>query len=144
MLRLTKSLRFEAAHRLFRDDWPEDQNSEVFGRCARMHGHDYVVEIAVCGRPDPEDGMVLNVAELKRLAGVAFLDEVDHTLLNEWGALEGRLPTVENLCLAIWRRMSMALRGHAMISKRKIELESVRLWESPNNSATTWTGEDVP
>jgi hypothetical protein len=44
-------------------------NERTFGPCANEngHGHNYVLEVTVRGRPDPETGYVLDLGELKRI-----------------------------------------------------------------------------
>ena len=52
------------------------------GKCARLHGHRYVVEVAVQAREVGENGMVFDFADLKKhlreLSG-----EFDHCNLND-------------------------------------------------------------
>ncbi|HEX6547308.1 MAG TPA: 6-carboxytetrahydropterin synthase [Candidatus Dormibacteraeota bacterium] len=118
---------FAAAHVLRVEDWDEERNRAVFGRCVGDHGHNYVLEVAVEGVPAADTGMVVNLRELDRVMHVAVIDDVDHRHLNrdvDW--LEGVIPTAENLALAFWRRLEAALPEGA--------LRRVRLTESENNS----------
>ena len=43
LVRATRRVHFSAAHRLFRSDWTDERNAEVFGDCAKpsWHGHNY-------------------------------------------------------------------------------------------------------
>jgi 6-pyruvoyltetrahydropterin/6-carboxytetrahydropterin synthase len=68
----------------------------------RVHGHTYHAELAVAGRPDPKSGMVMDLARLRELAGVAR-ERLDHRLLNEVEGLGP--PTLENLCAYLWRTL---------------------------------------
>jgi 6-pyruvoyltetrahydropterin/6-carboxytetrahydropterin synthase len=118
---------FAAAHVLRREEWDEARNREVFGACAGDHGHNYVLEVAVSGVPEPATGMVVNLKDLDRLMRQAVIEDVDHRHLNhdvEW--LEGVIPTAENLALAFWHRLEQRLPEGA--------LARVRLVESENNS----------
>jgi 6-pyruvoyltetrahydropterin/6-carboxytetrahydropterin synthase len=118
---------FAAAHVLRREEWNDARNRAVFGACAGDHGHNYVLEVAVSGVPDPATGMVVNLKDLDRLMRLAVIDDVDHRHLNrdvEW--LEGVIPTAENLALAFWQRLESRLPGGG--------LARVRLVESENNS----------
>ena len=118
---------FAAAHVLRREEWSEARNREVFGACAGEHGHNYVLEVGVSGEPDPETGMVVNLRDLDALVRSSVIADVDHRHLNRdvpW--LEGVVPTAENLALAFWQRLDVALeRGR---------LAWLRLTESENNS----------
>lgn len=98
---------FDAAHRLPLYD----------GKCARVHGHTYCIEIVLDG-PVGEDGFVMDFYEVKRILGEATRD-LDHSELN-------RLipnPTAENIVTYIHRRVAQALVG------RGVSLVSVKLWE---------------
>ena len=54
MVYITRIERFNAAHKLWVEDWTEEQNREVFGKCANTnwHGHNYNLHVTVKGRPD--------------------------------------------------------------------------------------------
>jgi 6-pyruvoyltetrahydropterin/6-carboxytetrahydropterin synthase len=118
---------FAAAHVLRREDWDEARNRAVFGACAGDHGHNYVLEVAVSGVPDPATGMVVNLKDLDRLMRLAVIDDLDHRHLNRDVAwLEGVIPTAENLALAFWHRLDARLPEGT--------LARVRLVESENNS----------
>jgi len=103
VLYLTTRVGFSAAHQLTNPEWTEAHNREVFHECARPHGHDYALEVTVRGAPDPRTGMVIDLKELKRRVRAGFSDRVDHRDLNrDLPALEGRIPTAENLVTAAW------------------------------------------
>jgi 6-pyruvoyltetrahydropterin/6-carboxytetrahydropterin synthase len=129
-VRVTRRLHFSAGHRLFRPDWGEERNREVFGACSNPtgHGHNYDLEVTVEGEIDPETGFVLDLKRLKELVSEMVISDMDHANLNtdvEW--LEGRNPTAENLSVAIWNRLEGRLDG--------AELVSVKLWETDRNVA---------
>ena len=119
---------FNAAHRLWNPDLPDDENQRLFGKCANLHGHNYVLEVVVAGDVDQASGYVL---DLKLLAGVMsrrVIRDVDHRNLNTdvpW--LKGRIPTAENLALAFWERLKPELPEGL--------LRSVRVWETDKNWA---------
>ena len=100
MFELTKEFRFEAAHTLERDIDTESSR--------RIHGHSYRAEIVIAGNPDPKSGMVLDFGKFH-----AALEDVrltlDHQFLDEVIGLG--IPTMENLCLFIWSRLSDRCRG---------------------------------
>jgi 6-pyruvoyltetrahydropterin/6-carboxytetrahydropterin synthase len=107
-VRVTRSLHFNAAHRLHNPSWSDERNAEVFGPCAnpRWHGHNYELDVTVEGPVDPDTGYVMDLGVLKALVNETVVDQVDHRNLNEqvpW--LEGVNPTTENFVVAIWRRI---------------------------------------
>ncbi|HEY7280596.1 MAG TPA: 6-carboxytetrahydropterin synthase [Actinomycetota bacterium] len=111
---VTRRETFTAGHRLFRPEWSDERNLEVFGRCSNPsgHGHNYVLEVGVRGEVDPETGYVIDLGELSRILHEAVLDDIDHRNLNtdvHW--LAGRIPTTETLVDAIWERLDERIPG---------------------------------
>ncbi|MFL5798166.1 MAG: 6-carboxytetrahydropterin synthase [Actinomycetota bacterium] len=111
---VTRRETFTAGHRLFRPEWSEERNREVFGKCSNPsgHGHNYGLEVSVRSEIDPETGYVIDLGELSRIVHEAVLDDVDHRNLNtevDW--LGGRIPTTEVLADAIWDRLDRRLPG---------------------------------
>ena len=130
-LLLTRRVTFAAAHVLRRDEWDDERNQEVFGPCARDHGHNYVLEVSVSGDPDPDTGMVLNLRELDEVVRQAVVQHVDHRHLNhDVPFLRGVVPTAEMVALRVWEvlddRLSRAPAG--------ARLRRLRLVESENNA----------
>lgn len=126
---VTRKLDFSAAHRLFRPDWSEEQNREVFGDCSNphWHGHNYELEVTVSGEVNPETGYVLDLKQLKVLVEDLIIHDLDHRNLNlevEW--LAGVNPSTENLVVAIWNR----IRPHL---PEGVTLRRLRLRETPRN-----------
>lgn len=128
-VRVTRCLHFSAAHRLFREDWTEERNAEVFGACSNphWHGHNYELEVSVAGEVDPETGFVVDLKRLRDLVQRRVVDDVDHRNLNrEVPWLEGLNPTTENLVVAIWDRLEGGLPGG-------VRLDRIVLRETPRN-----------
>ena len=95
---LRKRFQFEAAHRL--PHLPETH------KCWRLHGHSFVVEIAVAGACDERLGWLVDYAELKA-AFSPLWEQLDHRYLNEVPGLEN--PTSENIARWIWERLKPRL-----------------------------------
>ena len=136
-LHLTRRYRFAASHRLHSPRLSEAENWRVYGKCNNPHGHghNYVVEVAVTGPVDPATGMVANLADLDSYVERQVIEAFDHRNLNEEvPAFREQVPTTENLCIEIFRR----LRGfpHARLAR-------VRLEETGLNSFE-YFGEDGP
>jgi 6-pyruvoyltetrahydropterin/6-carboxytetrahydropterin synthase len=103
---LTSRISFCAAHRLYREDFSEEYNRELYGPCTTDHGHNYVIEATVSGRIDPETGMVLNLVQLERFLHEEIFEHVDHRHLNrDVPFLKGVIPTAENLAVIFWQRL---------------------------------------
>ena len=123
---ISRRFDFSASHRYYRDDWSEEENRRVFGLCAlpNGHGHNYTLEVAVSGEPDPDTGMVINLVDLKSAVEGVLVD-FDHKHLNldtPWFA--DRQPTTENLAAVLWDRIADALDGatlsHATLSRLRL------------------------
>lgn len=129
-VRVTRRVHFAAGHRLHDPELGEEENRRIFGACSNPngHGHNYEVEVTVKGEVDPDTGFVIDLARLRDLIQAEVIEDVDHANLNrdvEW--MRGVNPSAENLTVAIWRRLEGRLDGARLLS--------VRLWETPRNSA---------
>jgi 6-pyruvoyltetrahydropterin/6-carboxytetrahydropterin synthase len=127
---ITRQVHFNAAHRLENPFKNQAWNEAKFGPCnnPHWHGHNYVLEVTVKGRPDPETGYVIDLGELKRLLQVAVVEKCDHRNLNtDVAFLRGINPSTENLVIAFWREIE------AILPTGK--LHCVRLYETPRNFA---------
>ena len=119
---------FNAAHRLYRKDWTDARNLEVFGKCSNpnFHGHNYELEVGVTGSIDPETGFVIDLAQLKAIIKEEVEDPFDHKNLNvEVEIFKELNPTVENIAKVIWDRLRQRLDPAYDIS--------VKLYETPRN-----------
>ena len=127
-LHLNRRYRFAASHRLHSAQLDDTENRRVYGKCNNPygHGHNYVVEVTVSGVPDPATGMVANLVNLDGFVQREVLDAFDHRYLNEEVPLfRERVPTTENLCVEIYRRL------RAFPAAR---LERIRIEETGLNS----------
>src|SRR5215813_3098146 len=125
---LGRRYRFAASHRLHSDELSENENWRVYGKCNNPfgHGHNYLVELRVSGDVNPATGMIANLADLDAFVKREVLEPFDHKSLNEEVAAFRRIvPTTENLCMEIYRRLKTF--PHA-------KLEGVRIEETGNNS----------
>ena len=127
---VTRRVHFNAAHRLHNPSKPEQWNRETYGPCnnPQWHGHNYELEVSVAGAPDPDTGYVIDLKDLKGILEERILKKCDHANLNEQvDFLEGIIPTAENLAIAFWRELEVALAG------RDCRLFEVKLFETPRN-----------
>ncbi len=131
MVYLTRRASFSASHRLWSEYLSEEENIRLYDKCANAngHGHNYVLDVTVRGKPNSQTGMVLNLTELKQAMNEAVIDEVDHKHLNYdvlW--LEGCIPTTEVLTIKFWERLARVLPPDL--------LYEVKLYETEHNSAS--------
>jgi 6-pyruvoyltetrahydropterin/6-carboxytetrahydropterin synthase len=119
---------FNAAHQLCDPSLSDEENDRLFGKCANLHGHNYVLEVVVAGKVDPATGYVLDLKRLSEVICRLIIEDVDHRNLNTdvpW--LEGLIPTAENLAVAFCERLRSELPDGLV--------RSVRLWETDKNWA---------
>lgn len=128
---VSRSAHFNAAHRLYRKDWSEEQNNAVFGKCnnANFHGHNYELIVSVTGEIDSQTGYVIDIKILKDI----IVDEVetpfDHKNLNlDVSDFADLNPTAENIAVVIWNRIRRRIDS-------TMDIEVV-LYETPRNFVT--------
>jgi 6-pyruvoyltetrahydropterin/6-carboxytetrahydropterin synthase len=115
---------FSAAHQLRDPDLSDDDNRRLFGKCVNLHGHNYVLDVAVSGAVEAATGYVLDLKRLSDVICRQIIRDVDHRNLNTdvpW--LSGRIPTAENLALAFWDRLSPELPDGMLRSVRVSETD---------------------
>lgn len=130
MVFLTRRATFSASHFYWNDAWSAEKNQEMFGRCANRngHGHNYTLEVTVAGKPDPVTGFVVDLKWLKDVIEREVLAAYDHRHLNlEVPEFKDRIPTTENIAIAIWQRLHPAVS-----SAGGAQLDRVRVYETPD------------
>ncbi|MCP4341159.1 MAG: 6-carboxytetrahydropterin synthase [Desulfobulbaceae bacterium] len=129
MLTITKEFQFGAAHRLWSDHLSEEQNFKIYGKCSKLHGHTYRLQVTVSGTVR-DDGMILNFTELKTFVQETFLSRYDHAYLNELEEYNNLPVTAENMVSHIYNVLDEVL------SPKDVLLQSVVLYETPTSWAT--------
>jgi 6-pyruvoyltetrahydropterin/6-carboxytetrahydropterin synthase len=122
---------FNAAHRLYRKDWDDQKNLNIFGKCSNpnFHGHNYDLTVSVKGDIDPETGFVIDMKLLKDIIASEIEEYLDHKNLNvEVEEFKNLNPTAENIAVVIWDKLRPKL-------KETLEL-SITLYETPRNFVT--------
>ena len=128
---ITRQVHFNSAHRLHNPTKSQAWNVKQYGLCTNphWHGHNYVLEVTVRGRPDPETGYIVDLGELKHILHRAVVDKCDHRNLNtDVDFLRGLIPSTENLVIAFWHEIAPLLPPAAA-------LHNVRRYETPRNFA---------
>ncbi|HWC15749.1 MAG TPA: 6-carboxytetrahydropterin synthase [Terriglobales bacterium] len=125
---LTRRYKFSASHRLHSPAFSDEENRRTYGKCNNPygHGHNYKVEITVSGQPDPETGMVCNLADLDGFVERTIMPRFEFSNLNDLDAFRNQVPTTENLSRALFH----LFRDHFRVAK----IEKVRVEETMMNS----------
>lgn len=133
-VRLTKRYTFSASHRLHSRALSDAENRALYGKCDNPHGHghNYEVELTVCGLVDAVTGRVVDLFALDQLAEEQFLAPFRCRDLNaEVEAFRESVPTTENLAIEVDRRLRSVWRN--VFGNPGPELEKVRIHETDRN-----------
>lgn len=125
MYELTVIVEFEAAHRIV--DYP--------GKCNRLHGHNWSVEVNVVGTKLNDLGMLIDFKELKKEVN-QIINRLDHYYLNEIEAFKIMNPTAENIAKYIYEELEKS----KLLSEDN-RVKSIKVWESPKSAVTYSRGE---
>jgi len=131
MIYLTRRERFSSAHRMFKEEWSDEENEKVYGKCSNplWHGHNYTLFVTVKGDVDKTLGFVMNSNRLKEIILEKIISKLDHRNMNiETDFMAGKVATTENLAIGIWNELEES------ISKEGAQLHCVRIEETENNS----------
>ena len=121
MIEITRIYHFSAAHRLESPRLTAARNAELYGPCARMHGHNYYVEVTVAGVPDPVTGMAVDLGQVDEKVASSLLQHVDHHTLEAAPVLAGVITTGEALARAFWDVLAPALAAGTLRRVRVVE-----------------------
>ncbi len=130
MMYITRRERFNAAHKLYREDWDQAKNTETFGKCANpnWHGHNYELFVTIKGEINPETGFVIDLKDLKSIILSRVIDQLDHKNINlDVDFMKDKLASTEVLAVAIWDQLKQPIAAHGA------ELHSIKLYETENN-----------
>jgi 6-pyruvoyltetrahydropterin/6-carboxytetrahydropterin synthase len=127
---VTKQFGFESAHIL-----PNHK-----GKCSRLHGHNYLVEVSVHDRVNDatgntDEGMVVDFGDLKAVWEDHVKNRIDHRNLNEVLVDTGEIPVSTAEWIAIWIFKEF--------KERLPRITSVKVWETPNSYAEVSNGDLV-
>ena len=119
---------FNAAHKLYNENWSKEKNINVFGKCSNenFHGHNYELIVKIYGEIDQNTGMVIDLSYLKKIIEKEIEEELDHKNLNlDIPYFKNIIPTTENLAIYIWKKLNKAIDLNCKIT--------VVLYETPRN-----------
>ncbi len=128
---ISRKAHFNAAHRLYRKDWSDEQNNLIFGKCSNpnFHGHNYELIVSITGPVDPETGYVMDMKVLKDHIKTEVEDAFDHKNLNlEVPEFMDTIPTAENIVVVIYNKLKKILKTNQSME--------VVLYETPRNFVT--------
>ena len=135
---VTRRERFNTAHKLWNDNWSEEKNFEMFGKCANpnWHGHNYELFVTVKGAPNPDTGYCMDLKVLSDILKEYVIEKLDHKNLNmDVDFMKNVRTSTENLIIAIWEEIE------GPINATGCTLHGLKLYETENNMAEYFGGE---
>ncbi len=117
---VSKEFTFDSAHHLHCYE----------GKCKNLHGHTYKLQVNMLGKTDFR-GLVIDFADIKRIAKERVIDKLDHRYLNE--VLPPMNTTAENMAVWIYEQIHQALVEENL--HPSVILQEIRLWETPTSYA---------
>jgi len=117
---VSKEFTFDSAHHLHCYE----------GKCKSLHGHTYKLQVMMRGKVDHR-GIVIDFADIKRIAKERIMDRLDHRYLNE--VLPPMNTTAENMIVWMYEQLDSALKEEGL--SPGVRLEELRLWETPTSFA---------
>ncbi|HNW99589.1 MAG TPA: 6-carboxytetrahydropterin synthase [Bacteroidales bacterium] len=130
MIYITRRESFNAAHRLFREDFSDEKNFEVFGKCSNpnWHGNNYTLFVTVKGNINPQTGLLINLKDLSALIKSEIIEKIDHKNINiEVDFMKNVLASTENIAIKIWEQLEVPVKSMGA------ELHCIKLVETENN-----------
>jgi 6-pyruvoyltetrahydropterin/6-carboxytetrahydropterin synthase len=126
MIRLSQKFEFSASHRLHNAAISEEENQKLFGKCNNPHGHghNYVLQVTLVGKPDI-NGFIIDIPKFEQTVASAVIEPFDHRYLNvEIAEFSELIPTVENIAMVIYRKLKPEFESGPA------KLCGVTLWET--------------
>ena len=134
---VTRKERFNAAHKLWHEEWSEQKNFDTFGKCSNpnWHGHNYDLFVTIMGVPDPITGFCMDLKDLSKIINSKVIDKLDHKNLNmDVDFLEGIKSSTENVAIAIWEQIEVDINACGC------HLHCIKLYETENNFVEYYGG----
>jgi len=136
---ITRRETFNAAHKLRRDDWSDEKNEKIFGKCSNQnwHGHNFELFVTVKGLPSKDTGFVINLKELGDILKKDVIEKLDHKNINlDVDFMSGKMSSTENLVIGIWEQIEKDILNLGG------ELAKIKLVETENNFVEYFGGKE--
>lgn len=136
---ITRRETFNAAHKLRKDDWSDEENEKVFGKCSNQnwHGHNFELFVTVKGIPSEDTGFVINLKELGDILKNGVIEKLDHKNINlDVDFMSGKMSSTENLVIGIWEQIEKDILNLGG------ELAKIKLVETENNFVEYFGGKE--
>jgi 6-pyruvoyltetrahydropterin/6-carboxytetrahydropterin synthase len=99
------------------------------GDCARLHGHNWQVEVSVCSEVLDDNGIAIDFREIKKQTKLV-IKRLDHQYLNEIKPFDVLNPTAENIAKYFFEEVGL------LINSENVKVKEVLIWETPRSAVT--------
>ena len=128
MIYFSEKFEFAATHKLWNDDFSQERNFEIFGKCANPtgHGHNYIIEVTLKMPIGKDD---FRMGDFERTVDNKLIQQLDHKNLNADVSEFGKTnPTVENIAVFAWDKL---------VDKfSQAKLHCITVWETDKTYST--------
>ncbi len=142
ILSVIRRAQFNAAHRLYRPEWSNEENNAIFGLCnnPHFHGHNYQLEVKVTGPVNPATGYVIDLKDLKHYIKEEVMIPFDHKNLNlDTVEFKNLIPTAEYIAAVIWKKLRTRIDSSMNLHIRLYETErNIVEYEGNGADEITW------
>lgn len=120
-INLVCSYKICSGHRLFRADWSDEQNKQVFGRCFHEHGHEYKIDLILTGQISAETGMLINGYDVDDIVKPVIYGQLDHKFLNkDIEFFKQHQPSAEWIAVWIFDQLKNQFPPHATLKRVRV------------------------
>ena len=123
---ITKQFHFCAAHQYGHKKWSQEKNTQVFGKDAKVHGHNYTLEFSITGDINPDTGWLIDLEYLKKIVNENVIKVFDHSRIESdipW--FQNKQPSSENMVIFIWGQLNKDLKEGKLHHIRLIDTETI-------------------
>ena len=90
-MRITRRERFSSAHKLENIGLKSVENKQIFGKCNKLHGHNYEIFVTVEGEINNNSGFVIDLKDLKKVMQEKVIKKLDHQLINHVDFMKNKI-----------------------------------------------------
>ncbi|RPI79388.1 MAG: 6-carboxytetrahydropterin synthase QueD [Desulfobacteraceae bacterium] len=105
------------------------QLNETGGKCEKLHGHNWKIEVYVSGPCLDATGLLIDFQLVKK-AVAQVIEDLDHTFLNELTLFKDLNPSSENIARIVYEKVGQT------INSDRVRVNKVTAWESDTAGAS--------
>lgn len=138
MILRTHIIDFSAAHQLSNPNFSDEGNNKVFGKCQRLHGHNYKLSVTISGTPNSQTGLLINSDDFDNII-YKIINKYDYKELHELEEFKNIIPTTENFVKVLWNNLLTLINiwketpGSFNYYSEDLKLDTITLQETERN-----------